>query len=776
MNINCAQLLNITCNICELLYKYPILFSYLFTLFPITKYMRSSEIDLTNCDIEPIHIPGKIQSHGFIIVIDKQGVVRFHSDNLNSFMDDIPANILGQHINSIEPLIGRNEPPDFINQLINFGKSNGFEQANPFNTDINNQPFHLIISTSDDYYLLEFEPARSDTQSDVQKMIGRSISEMLSDKNLQNLLNNSVIQVKNIIGYDRVMIYRFAEDGHGEVIAEAHNSDLPSWLGLHYPASDIPKQARELYKRNLVRLIANVHIEASGIIREADGNDVPLDMTNSSLRAVSPIHIQYLKNMGVDSSFSISLIYKQELWGLIACHNYSPRFIDYRSRESAKLIGQILSSALEFRQDEENQQLQERYKSAVDQLSRLMLKDNDIDSALTAHSVNLLNAVDADGAVLLFESGLKKLGKTPADEQIKSLLSWLKANVTESIYYTSRLAEEYPPAEAYKQLASGIMVLTLSRELSEYVIWFKPEVLQTITWAGNPDKPVEANADGMLQISPRKSFEEWSQTVTGASKDWSAEEVKSVIRLKSEIGYAINQKAGAIRLLNEKLKQAYEELDTFSFTISHDLKNPISTVKSYAQILMRDKEMKPSALKILERINYGTDKMNKMIEEVLDYSRIGRSDLVFTEIDPLPLITELVKDLRVAFDADHATITIGDTPKIQGDPVMLSQVFANIISNAVKYSMKSNPPVVHINGTQTEREIIYTITDNGLGIDIKQLPRIFELFKRMDNVGDIEGTGVGLAIVKRIIEKHKGKIWVDSELGSGTTFNIAFNK
>jgi chemotaxis family two-component system sensor kinase Cph1 len=279
----------------------------------------------------------------------------------------------------------------------------------------------------------------------------------------------------------------------------------------------------------------------------------------------------------------------------------------------------------------------------------------------------------------------------------------------------------------------------------------------------------------MAHISPRNSFEEWSQMVTGTSKKWTNEEVKSVVRLRSEITYAINQKAGAIRLLNEKLKLAYEELDTFSFTISHDLKNPISTIKSFTQILLRDKEMKPQSVKILERINKGADKMNNMINEVLDYSRIGRSELVLSEIDPAPMINEIVRDLLLIYGVDENAITIGNTPKIKGDPVMLSQVFSNIISNAVKYSMMAEPQTVSITGTENNNEVIYTITDNGLGIDIKQLPRIFELFHRTDNVGDIEGTGVGLAIVKRIVEKHRGKIWVDSEPGKGTTVSIAFN-
>ncbi|MFD0766249.1 ATP-binding protein [Mucilaginibacter lutimaris] len=733
-------------------------------------------IDLTNCDREPIHIPGKIQSHGFLLVIDHDGYIRFESENASSYLKNVPPGLLGKHISTVEPLIGKNEPPDFINRLIIFGKVNGFEQTNPFNTDIYGQPFHLIISASANYYLLEFEPARSDSATEIHKLIGRSISEMLADKNLQNLLNNSAIQVKNVIGYDRVMVYRFAADGHGEVIAEARNPELPSWLGLHYPASDIPKQARELYKVNLTRLIADVNNQPSAILTEA-GNEAPLDLTNSHLRAVSPIHIQYLKNMGVQSSFSISLIYKGELWGLIACHNYTPRFIDYRSRESAKLIGQILSSALEFRQDEENQQLQERYKSAVDQLSRLMLKDNNIEYALTGHAVTLLNAVDATGAVLVFENNITRFGTTPDNAQINSLISWIKNNVAETFFYTEKLSEKFPEAAVYRKIASGIMVTALSREMGEYVIWFKPEQLQTITWAGNPEKPVTIDTStGMAHISPRNSFDEWSQTVTGTSVKWSNEEIKSVVRLRSEITYAINQKAGAIRLLNEKLKQAYEELDTFSFTISHDLKNPISTIKSFTQILLRDAELKPQTVKILERINNGADKMNSMINEVLDYSRINRSELAKSEIDTAPMIHDIVRDLLLIYNVDESCVHIGNTPKIQGDPVMIPQVFANIISNAIKYSSKSNPPKVTIDGSENDSEVTYTITDNGLGIDIKQLPKIFELFNRLDNVGDIEGSGVGLAIVKRIIEKHNGKIWVDSELGQGSTFNISFKK
>ena len=734
------------------------------------------QVDLTNCDREPIHIPGQVQSHGFLLVSDQDFIIRFASDNVVDFIPVKSTEILGQPLQYIESLFGSGYKLNFISQLINIGAVNkSFDLINPFQIEISGVNYYLVISVIAEYYLLEFEPSVSDFSLDVQKVVGRSVAEMLSDKNLQSLLNNTALQVKNIINYDRVMVYRFAEDGHGEVIAESKNEDLKTWFGLHFPASDIPKQARELYKLNLTRLIADVNSQPSKILTDAN-NTQPLDLTYSQLRAVSPIHIQYLKNMGVVSSFSISLIYKRELWGLIACHSYIPRFIDYKSRESSKLIGQILSSALEFRQDEENQQLHDLFKNNVGQLAKYLQGTGSIEDSLTREDVNLLDVVDATGVVFVYEKNIIKLGLTPDDEQLTGMINWIKGNIKELVYYTDNLSAVYPEACKYKHLASGIMLSVLSAELDEYVIWFKPEQIKTIKWAGNPDKPVETGGNGLMDISPQHSFEAWSQTVSGASATWSTEEIRSVIRLKEEITYAINQKAGAIRLLNERLRQAYEELDTFSYTISHDLKNPIASIKAYAQLLERDTTISERAQEVLARIGDRADKMNLMINEVLEYSRIGRSDIQYRNVNTGSLIIDIIKDLELVYTVQNLKITVGNTPDLQGDPMMIMQVFSNLISNAAKYSQSSNPAEVHIEGNSTENDICYTIKDNGLGIAIKDLPQIFDLFSRMDNVQKIEGTGVGLAIVKRIIEKHKGRIWAESDLGSGSTFYVSFNR
>lgn len=737
--------------------------------------MHQNKADLTNCDREQIHLLGQIQSHGFLIVIDNQNNIQYYSDNISNFINTISLDIIGKPLKYIDDLLSTSGPTDVITNLINFGRAgNNFEQTNPVQIDVFGVPFYLILSNSDPYILLEFEPVFSDLKTDVQKLLGKTITLMLADKKLQNLLNNAVLQVKEVINYDRVMIYRFGDDGHGEVVAEAKNADLESWLGLRYPASDIPQQARELYKKNLTRIIADVHTIPSKIIA-GQNNRQALNLSQSQLRAVSPIHIQYMKNMGVVSSFSISLVNNNELWGLVTCHNYSPRFIDYKAREASKLIGQILSSALAYRQDEENLILQNVFKTNLEYLTKYLQNSGNIEQALTNEKVTILDIVRASGAILLFEKNITKIGITPDEEALIELTDWLQTINKSQIYYTNKLPAAFSKALAYKEIASGIMVLELSKELKEYIIWFKPEKIQKVSWGGNPEKNTKIMADGSIEISPRHSFDAWLQQVEGTSEIWELEEINSVNNLKEEILHVINLKAGAIRLLNDKLSVAYEELDTFSYTISHDLKNPITAIKSYAQLLALDTAMADSSKKVVGRIEERVNKMNIMINAVLDYSRIGRLPILYKKIYAEKLFLEVLADLEIEKVKYPCNIILGTLPNLYGDPTMIAQVFSNLLNNAIKYSQFAISPEIFVEGKIIGNEIIYTIKDNGVGIAAHHRDEIFDLFTRMENVKNIEGTGVGLAIVKRIIEKHAGKIRAESELGKGTIFYISFN-
>jgi len=740
--------------------------------------MSSYQVDLTNCDKEPIHIPGKIQSHGFLVAVNSQTqIVNYISENIAPFITEAPKNFLGKPIDEFEKSLPISVLQLKLGQVLLMGSTNQyFESINPFSLELNGKPYNLIVSVSGDNKILEFETVESDLDFDIQKVIGRSVSEILSGKNLNSLLVNAAHEIKKIILYDRVMIYRFGEDGHGEVVAEVKNDDLEPFFGLHYPASDIPKQARELYKINLTRIIADVNSESSGIITN-ETESVPLDLTHSALRAVSPIHIQYLKNMGVYSSFSISLIAHGELWGLIACHNYSPRFINFKARDASKLIGQILSSALEFRQDEENIEKAAKLNAAASELAEHIEKENYIIDALTRHSTTVQDITTAKGAVIVFDNNITTIGITPSLEQINDIVKWLKVNMQDSVYYTHRFPEIFFPAKEYSHVASGILACILSKELSEIIIWFKPEQLETIHWAGNPDKAVEDIGNGIMQLSPRKSFESWTQIVKNTSEKWAGEEISAVIKVREQVIYAINRKANDIRLLNERLSLAYEELDTFSFTISHDLRTPLSSIKSYAELLLTsNKSIDDNAKKILTRIIVGTDKMNFLIKEILNYSRVGRVDIEFSPIKMDRMLNEIQREVISALNPPNLEFEIGETPDIAGDSVMITQVFTNLINNAVKYSSRSNPSKVKVAGVENGDEVIYSVSDNGVGIDVNYYSRVFELFKRMDNVKDFEGTGVGLAIVKRIVEKHEARIWFESTLGSGTIFYISFKK
>jgi len=627
------------------------------------------------------------------------------------------------------------------------------------------------LVTSADDLIIEFEIAIKD-EFEAQKVIGSSVSKILSGTTLDSILQNAAKEIKRIINYDRVMVYQFGDEGHGEVIAEEKNEDLQPFLHLYYPASDIPKQARELYKINLTRIIADVNSEPSRIItNKTDGE--PIDLTHAELRAVSPMHIQYLKNMGVQSSFSISLVVKGELWGLIACHSYTPKFINFNARSAAKLIGQILSAAIEYRQHEENTDKFESLNAASSKLIDQIDASGQIADALTKNNVTIKDITEASGVALVFEKKVTCLGTTPGERQILAITTWLLENTQEAVYSTHRFPKTYKPAVKFSGVASGILACILSRELKEVIIWFKPEMLENIEWAGNPEKPVEISAEGLATLSPRKSFESWTETVRHTSAKWSRAEITSVIKIREHIIYAIKRKANEIRLLNEKLFLAYQELDTFSYTVSHDLRTPLSSIKGYSELLLNNESLDDNAKKILERIRKCTDKMALLITEILNYSRVGQSTVEKKMVNIATIIEDIRAEVIESQNIDM-DFWVGGTPEIAGDEVMIKQVFSNLIGNAVKYSGKAQRAKVIVKGEVLNKEVIYSIADNGIGIDVINYNKVFELFRRMENAQDIEGSGVGLAIVKKIMEKHEGRIWFESKLGEGTIFNIAF--
>lgn len=738
------------------------------------------EVDLTNCEKEPIHILGHIQSHGYLVAISPEEYTIVHvSDNIPGLVNRSAAELLGQSIENL--LVNTDLPSSNLTELLNVGKrADSWESINPYRFRLQQKDYNLIIHKYDDLIILEWEPVGADSNTFLnQKLIAESLTDVQSSRTLTELWQHTANRVKSIIGFDRVMVYRFGSDWHGEVVAEAKEDHLEPFLGLHYPASDIPRQARELYKTNLVRLIVDVDSTPSAILSSPNRTDArPLDMTHSGLRAVSPVHIQYLKNMGVKASMSISLIYRGELWGLISCHNHTARFVDYSSRQAAKFVSQLLSAALEFRKDADDQtalkQLQQNEQTIYSQI----LADWDVSSGLVQHPLTALDVVHATGAVVLFDDKIQRIGQTPDEEAIKSLSEWLKMSGAETFFETSQLPNIYPPAADFREIGSGMLAIVLSRELNEYLIWFKPERIQEVTWAGNPEKPVTVTEGGQTRLGPRTSFAAWTETVRNTSNAWSEAEISTAIKLREDILQVINRKANEVRVLNERLRVAYEELDAFSYTVSHDLRTPLSSIRCYSEIILEEygHEFNDDARALFDKIIFSTDRMRALIRHILYYSRMGRTDPDIQLVNMKSLLETVREDVLVN-EKNHnrnLTIDIKSTPSLYADQTMVLQLFSNLLSNSAKYTRPVTKAVITVEGRQEGDEVIYTVHDNGIGFDMKQAGKMFELFKRLENAKGFEGSGVGLAIVKRIINRHKGKLWFHSEPNRETIFSVSF--
>ncbi|GAB3038903.1 ATP-binding protein [Spirosoma pulveris] len=740
--------------------------------------MIQESFDLTNCDREPIHILGHIQSHGYLIAIQPDTYSIVHaSENIVDLVGIPAASLLGQPIDTL--LSATDLPASTLVELLNVSRRNeSWEILNPHRVTVNGTSWNLIMHQYQNLVLLEWEPVGDDQNTLInQQLISQALTEVQTSRTLSDLLQNTARRVKTIIGFDRVMVYQFNEDWHGQVVAEEKEEHLESFLGLHYPASDIPRQARELYKVNLVRLIADVNSAPSPILSEADWpTDKPLDLTHSVLRAVSPVHIQYLKNMGVQASMSISLLYRDKLWGLISCHNSTPHFTDFTARQAAKFVSQLLSSALEFRKDKEDQTNLLQYRQVGQQLHEQLLLSDDVARALTKQSVTALDVTGATGVSLVFNNRVYTLGQTPDEQAIRALADWVGTTTTESFLETNQLPNLYPPAEEFRAVGAGLLTIVLSRELNEYIFWFKPELVQQVTWAGNPDKPVTVEDNGMRRLSPRTSFAAWTEMVRNTSERWTEAEISVVVKLREDVLQIVTRQANEVRLLNQRLQLAYEELDAFSYTVSHDLRTPLSSIRCYAEILLEEygEDFTPDAQALFQKVIDSTDRMRRLIRHILYYSRMGRTELDTRTIDMKHLLEGIREELLVTAKDRSLRIDIGDTPPIVADSTMALQLFTNLMSNAAKYTQLTYEGIIKVSGRQTNQEVIYSIEDNGIGFDMKQAGKMFDLFKRLENARNFEGSGVGLAIVKRIINRHNGKIWFHSEPNKGTVFHVSF--
>lgn len=747
----------------------------------IIEIVNKQVLTIENCDREPIHIPGSIQPHGMLLILSPEnGVVRYCSANTYQFIDKQPVEVLGKSLTDIHPALWEKIQP-----LLHADNS-------PFHP-VPVGELHVTIHASGEFRILSLEK-RLDQEDDPDYAFDQTrgfIGFIERSRSLKDLCQNIAVETARITGFDRVMIYRFDKDYNGEVFAESRREDLPPFLDLHYPHTDIPAQARELYLRNLLRLIPDVQYEPVPLLALATESIQQPDLSDVILRSVSPIHIQYLKNMGVSASMSVSVIMEGKLWGLIACHHHQPLYLSARQKKAALLQGHFLSSQIRVQQVAEEHVINVNVEAHLQQLLNRIEQDEDMSQKFEQFS-SLLAVTNATGVAMLHEGKIYEMGLVPSREKILGLIRWVGENVKSSLFSTSCLSKRYPEGAAMSKYGSGVIFHAMGKPTDSCVIWFREELELTVKWAGRPETSIGKN-NGDKPLTPRKSFEIWKEIVKQQSAEWRASEINAATRFATSLQnhfhltYLRNEE-NRLRVLNERLQQANQELSNINWITSHDLKEPLRKIQLMSsRIVYEGGDNLSDVIKIhIEKIRNSASRMQHLVDDILSYSMMNNRNNMFTLGDLGPIIADVKAELEEELSNKKGLLSVQSMPQSLRIVVhQMGQLFSNLISNSIKFAQPGVSPEIYIN-CQVEkgrdiREVALPadknfycirISDNGIGFEPRYNEKIFDIFYKLHDRDTYAGTGIGLAICKKIMENHQGAITASGEIGKGAIFRI----
>jgi len=535
----------------------------------------AQQVDLTTCDREPIHVPGSIQPHGCLLACDiSANLVLRHSANAPALLS-IDGDPNGR---PLEDILGHQAVHTIRNTLTSL--DDGARPALLFKLGIGTSRFFdVAVHKYKSVTIIEFEPA-DDAVTVPLELARAMITRISSISSLERLLRVTTRLVQGLFNYNRVMVYQLMQDGAGKVVSESKQQHLESFLGQYFPASDIPQQARQLYLRNTIRIISNANFERIPLVPVLDLSGEPLDLSFAHLRSVSPIHCEYLRNMGVGASMSISIIVDGTLWGLIACHHYSPRHLSMAERVAAEMFGQFFSLHLNALRQASKLETATRARNSLDRFLRVNARGSNLDDAIFENLTDFATLMPCDGAAVWLKGKSKSIGSVPPASGIAALANLATKTADGKIWATHMLSGHLSGADRYAGAASGVMVVPLSHRPRDYLFFFRKELVQTLNWAGNPDKSYETGPLGD-RLTPRKSFAIWKETVHHQSAPWTDEDreiaegtrtvLAEVALYHSELLEEERQKADVRqRMLNEEL--------------NHRVKNILAVIKSLINV------------------------------------------------------------------------------------------------------------------------------------------------------------------------------------------------
>lgn len=701
-------------------------------------FRATSQVGLDNCDREPIHLPGHIQPHGALLAFDPQGALRAWSANADALLG--ARHFTGMHYSATSL---PSEAQALLEQCL--VHSDSAPVTTSVEAVINGHAGDCVVHGWNGLALAEFElrELSSDAIAQFAMKSHAAITQLKKQASIDALLAKTVEEVRAITGFDRVMAYRFRHDDSGDVVAESVRGGLRPYLGMRYPASDIPAQARRLYILNTLRLIGDTGYVPVPMLGAPD--EAPVDMSHSVLRSVSPIHIEYLKNMGVGASMSVSIVIDGRLWGLIACHHMAPRRIPYSIRMACDVLAQVLGAGVASLQARERAELAERAASLRTRLLASMLDEDDMLAALALHAADLADTLQADALAFAHQGKLVVHGDAPV-ETVQAMLETLRGSTQELVH---RHADALWPQDLRCVLGPwiGLLGLRFDAAAGGWLLALRREQVETVRWGGKPEKEVTVGPLGP-RLTPRGSFDEWLATVRGHAVPWDAGRLLVAEQLLGEM-----HRASMAR--HADMERARMQLLAM---LGHDLRDPLQSITMAATVLKQGASTPPQ---LGQRIERSSGRMQRLIGQVMDMSRLD-SGIGLNMRSETVCLSRLLEDLLDESRTAHPGVSyIADIPpgiEVQGDADRLAQVASNLLSNARHHGEAGHP--VRLALRRHDDTVRIEVANTGAPITADIAAQLFNPFKRMANSNPYNrsGMGLGLYIASRIAEGHGGTV------------------
>lgn len=700
-------------------------------------------VDLQNCADEPIHIPGFIQPHGALLFLSDAGLVEGWSTNIATVLDNEPA--LGQPFGTLGL-------PEAVTELIQeclATMEDGDAPATVAALSIGGREYDCVVHGHMHRVLVEFETREASMEEVAQFAIKAhsSIDRLRRQRSIDGLLEATVRQIREFTGFDRVVAYRFRSDDSGDVVAEARRDDLVPYLGQRYPAGDIPPQARRLYVLNTLRMIADVGYHAVPLLG-AEGS-APLDLSFAVLRSVSPVHVEYLQNMGVGASMSVSIVVHGRLWGLIACHHMAPKRVPYSVRMAADVLAQVIASTVQGIEAREDAELVEHAAKVRTSLVESLLLEDDPLEALVEHGDGLLESTHAQALVV---SQYGRVVCRGVDQALgDAIVASLPAEPHDIVTRTS--VKEWPDAiQARLGKWVGMLGLPFDPPSGGWCVLLRTEQIEEVAWGGKPDK-TQAGPLGE-RLTPRGSFEAWHETVRGLAHPWEDGILTHARMMLGELA----------RVSNARRAQTESTRAQLLAMLGHDLRDPLNSINMAGMVLERTDGVGNKGT-LGKRIQSSSNRMQRMIGQVLDMSRIDRGLSLGIDLQPVDLaalLEDMVEEARLAYPTIVYDLHTVGPAFVLADGGRLGQVVSNLLSNARHHGEPNQPITIRLvprDGPGLGLAVL-EIANAGAPIPAENEAALFNPFKRssLNNPRNRTGMGLGLYIAQQIVREHEGEI------------------